>query len=228
MNGVEVNGVADRLAAVRARIERASGNRPDGSAVEVVAVTKGFGPEVVAEAVAAGIRDLGENYADELIAKHSRSPSASQCRWHYLGRVQRNKVRHLAGRVSVWQSVDRVVAGEEIAKRAPGARVLVQVNVTGEPTRNGCVIGDAPALVDALAGLGLDVCGLMAVGPVGDPERVRPAYRQVGELSRRLGLSHCSMGMTDDLEVAVEEGATMVRVGRALFGPRSSRDHLRR
>ncbi|MGH9231092.1 MAG: YggS family pyridoxal phosphate enzyme [Acidimicrobiales bacterium] len=220
--------VASRLAAVRERIA-ASGRRPDD--VVVVAVTKGFGTDAVEAAAACGIVDVGENYAHELAAKADAAKPSTPLRWHFLGHVQRNKVRSIAPAVHLWQGIDRVVAGEEIAKRSPGARVLVQVRAGGaEPgtARNGCEPGDVPALVERLDGLGLDVRGLMAVGPAGPPELARPVFRQVSALADRLGLVERSMGMTDDLDVAVEEGSTMVRVGRALFGVRPVAPTMRR
>lgn len=216
--------VAERLAEVRGRIE-AAGGAPER--VAVVAVTKGFGANAVHAALAAGVTDLGESYADELVAK-STAASDAQPRWHFLGRVQRNKVRRVAGVVYLWHAVDRVAAGREIAVRAPGARVLVQVNVSGEARKHGCGFDEAPALVDDLRGLGLDVRGLMAVGPAGPPELARPGYRRLAGLASALGLGERSMGMTDDLEVAVEEGSTIVRVGRALFGTRTGENQLRR
>jgi uncharacterized pyridoxal phosphate-containing UPF0001 family protein len=136
--------------------------------------------------------------------------------------VQRNDVRHIASHVSLWQAVDRVVAGEEIARRAPGAAVLVQVNISGEPQKHGAGADEVPALVDALLGLGLEVRGLMAVGPTGAPEDARPGFRALVRLADRLSLPVRSIGMTDDLEVAVQEGSTMLRIGRGLFGERPS------
>jgi pyridoxal phosphate enzyme (YggS family) len=217
--------VADRLAEVRARIVAAG--RPAAD-VAVVAVTKGFGLDAVEAATAAGIADLGENYAQELAAKAASAPADDGRRWHFLGRVQRNKVRAIAGSVHLWQGVDRVSAGEEIARRAPGAKVLVQVRIAGGGARNGCAPAEVPGLVDRLAGLGLDVRGLMAVGPPGPPELARPGFRAVSALADRLGLVERSMGMTDDLGVAVEEGSTMVRVGRGLFGARPVAPTMRR
>ena len=140
--------------------------------------------------------------------------------WHFIGRLQRNKVRTIAGLVSLWQSVDRPALAETIAKHAPGAAVLVQVDVTGEPQKGGCPPGEVAALVATCRGLGLDVRGLMAVGPFGPPEDARPGFRRVRELADELGLAERSIGMSADLEVGVEEGSTMVRVGTALFGPR--------
>lgn len=222
---VAVNDVAERLAAVRARIQ-AAGRAPDD--VVVVAVTKGFGIEAVEAANAAGIADIGENYAQELVAKVSEASDDPGRRWHFLGRVQRNKVRSIAAVVHLWQGVDRVSAGEEIARRAPGAKVLVQVRIAGDDARNGCDPDDVPQLVERLDHLGLDVRGLMAVGPAGPPELARPGFRKVSALADRLGLVERSMGMTDDLGVAVEEGSTMVRVGRGLFGARPGAPKLRR
>jgi len=185
-----------------------------------VAVTKGFGPEVVAAAVAAGVEDVGESYAQELVAK---AAAVTPPRWHFVGRLQANKVRALAGTVELWQSVDRPRLVDELARRVPGAKVLVQVDVTGEPSKGGCPPGDVPALVERAAGAGLDPRGLMAVGPLGPPEEARPGFRALVGLADRLGLAERSIGMSGDLEVAVQEGATMVRVGTALFGPRPPR-----
>lgn len=219
--------VGRRLAAVRERIA-AAGRRPDE--VVVVAVTKGFGADAVHAATAAGIGDVGENYAQELSDKwqatqatqatQTATTPTTERRWHFLGRVQRNKVRSIAPVVHLWQGVDRVAAGEEIARRAPGARVLVQVRIDDGPGRNGCPPDDVPALVDELDRMGLDVRGLMAVGPAGPAELARPGFRTVSALADRLGLAERSMGMTEDLDVAVQEGSTMVRVGRGLFGAR--------
>jgi PLP dependent protein len=218
--------VAERLAVVRERIA-AAGARPDD--VRVVAVTKGQGSAAVEVALAAGLRDLGENYAQELVAKQEAVATAAHgWRWHFLGHVQRNKVRLLAPCVALWQAVDRVAAGREIAKRAPGAAVLVQMDVSGEARKHGCRADDVPALVEDLSSLGLDVRGLMAVGPTGPPEDARPGFRRLVATAESLGLPERSIGMSDDLEVAVAEGATMVRVGRALFGPRNGGGRLRR
>lgn len=200
---------------VRARIRSANGDRRE---VRLVAVTKGFGPEVVEAVLAAGVIDIAESYAQELVAK---AAVVSKAHWHFVGRLQSNKVRQLAPFVHLWQSIDRPELAIELSRRAPGARVLVQVNVSGEPGKGGCDPPDAPRLVDHLLQAGLEVTGLMAVGRfAGAPERARPGFRLLSELADRLELAERSMGMSDDLDVAVEEGSTMVRVGRALFGPR--------
>ena len=209
---------------VRARIAAAArrvGREPD--AVRLVAATKTVPAERVAEAVALGVTDVGENRAQELLAKADTlaatvpSMQADAC-WHFLGRLQRNKVRGLAGRVTWWQSVDREALGAAIARHAPGARVLVEVNLADEPQKGGCAPTDAGRLIDAFRESGLRVEGLMTIPPEGDdPRRWFAALRELGG---DLGVHHLSMGMTDDYEVAVEEGATMVRIGRAIFGAR--------
>jgi len=207
--------VAINLAAIRRRIEAAGG---DPDRVTIVAVTKGFGPGAVSAAAEAGLTDLGENYSKELLAKAAAAPPGLT--WHFLGPVQRNKVAGLARHVRVWQSVDREAAAEAIARRQPGAVVLVQVKVSEEPAKHGCAPAETPHLVAHMREMDLDVRGLMAVGPTGEPESARPGFRRLAQLSRELGLTELSMGMSADLEVAVQEGATMVRIGQALFGPR--------
>ncbi len=209
------SSLAANMAAVRGRIGAAGGD-PDH--ITIVAVTKGFGLAAVRAAVAAGVTDLGDNYAQDLLGKVAAA--GGDVRWHFLGPVQRNKVAALAGSVDCWHSVERVVVGEAIARRRPGARVLVQVNAGGEPTKHGCRPQDTADLVAQLRQLPLDVAGLMAIGPRGAPESARPVFRMVAGLAAELGMAELSMGMTDDLEVAVQEGATMVRIGRGLFGPR--------
>ena len=219
-----MSDLAAAVTEVRARIAAAArrvGREPD--AVRLVAATKTVPAERVAEAVALGVTDVGENRAQELLAKAdtlaATAPSmqADVC-WHFLGRLQRNKVRGLAGRVTWWQSVDREALGAAIARHAPGARVLVEVNLADEPQKGGCAPTDAGRLIDALRESGLRVEGLMTIPPEGDdPRRWFAALRELGG---DLGVHHLSMGMTDDYEVAVEEGATMVRIGRAIFGAR--------
>jgi PLP dependent protein len=212
--------LAGRLAAVRGRIERAGG---DPERTTLVAVTKGFGADVVRSALDVGLRDLGESYVQELtdkVAKLAPEGDGTRPVWHFVGRLQRNKVRKAAPHVTLWHSVDRLSLGAEIARWAPGATALAQVNTTGEQTKGGCPPEALPELLDGLRGVGLDVRGLMTIGPPGPPEGARPAFKLLRELAAAHGLGELSMGMTGDLEVAVEEGATIVRVGTALFGPR--------
>lgn len=208
------------LDAVRDRIGAAGG---DPERVTVVAVTKGFGVDAVDAALAAGAVHLGENYAQELVAKDDTRAPGPEPVWHFIGGLQRNKVRALAGRVSLWESVDRLSLGAEIARRDPGARVLVQVNISEEASKGGCRPAEAEDLVGALGDLGLDVAGLMGVAAPGDGSRARGQFASLAALAHALGLPELSMGMSADLESAVAEGATIVRVGTALFGPRPPR-----
>lgn len=224
--------VVQRLADVRRRIASAGA---DPSDLTIVAVAKGFGPEAVEAAVAAGLHDIGENYAQELRAKADALAPAvppavrpAEVRWHFLGPIQRNKVKLIAAVVGLWEAVDRLPAGVAIARHAPGAKALVQVNTSGEPNKAGCRPDETSELVDRLRSAGLDVRGLMTIGPSGPPELARPGFAALRELADRLSLPERSMGMTGDLEVAVSEGATIVRVGTALFGPRPVTADLRR
>jgi hypothetical protein len=223
-SAIDPPAVARNVDAVRGRIARAGG----ADRVRLIAVTKGFGVDAIDAAIAAGVDDIGENYLQEL--EHKADVLAARGvhpRWHVIGRVQRNKVRRVAAFVHLWHSVDRAELGVEIASRSPGAAVLAQVNVTDEPQKGGCAPSDAAELVDRLRELGLDVQGLMAIGPEGDAEGARSGFRALARLRDELGLRELSMGMSDDLEIAVEEGATMVRVGRGLFGARPSAERAR-
>lgn len=217
--------VRHRVDAVRTRI-RSAGGDPDR--VRLVAVTKGFGVDVVRAALAAGVADLGESYAQELVAKAAAldqeaadaGDGSPRPRWHFIGRLQRNKIRKVAPYVSEWQSVERLETGTEIARRAPGATVLVQVSVSGERTKAGCSPADLPALLGGLRDLGLDVRGLMTIAPYGPPEQAAPVFDELRRLADRYELPERSMGMSHDLDVAIAHGATTVRLGSALFGPR--------
>ena len=233
---VLVEQIRERAGTIRRRIA-ASTDRE----VRIVCVTKAHPVQVAASALAAGFEDLGENYAQELQAKAAlldgpgRSDRAAPAepdpqpqgsavvpRWHFIGRLQSNKVRSLAHTVSLWHTVDRASLADEIARRAPGARVLVQLDLAGMPGRGGIDPAEAPALVAHCTAAGLRVEGLMGVGVPGPPEASRAGFRLLDTMAADLGLRERSMGMSGDLEVAVEEGATIVRIGSALVGPRAS------
>jgi pyridoxal phosphate enzyme (YggS family) len=214
--------VQQAATAVRARIAAAGG---DPERVRLLAVTKGQPVEAVAAAAAAGLVDVGESYVQELVAKAAvieagAGASVPSPRWHLIGRLQRNKVRVAAPYVRLWQSVDRLSLAAEIAQRAPGAAILVQVNVSGEAQQGGCPPERVAGVVEGCTDLALDVRGLMAIGAQGPPDVVQAGFRRLRGLADQLGLPERSMGMSGDLELAVAEGATIVRVGTALFGPR--------
>lgn len=214
----DVAANADR---VRERIGAAGG---DPQRVRLVAVTKGFDAVAARAASAAGLVDLGENYAQELTAKVAALASDHvEVRWHFLGRLQTNKVRQIASHVALWQSVDRPALVHEIAKRAPGASILIQINLSGQPQKGGCSDEDVPALVGLARDAGLALHGFMGVAPEGPPALARPGFERLVALADAFDLPERSIGMSGDLEVAVACGATMVRVGRDLFGPRPAR-----
>lgn len=211
--------VARNLDDLRSRIAAVS----TGPEVTIVAVTKGFGADAVNAALSCGLTCIGENYAQELLTKCEQVTEVPRPQWHFLGRLQRNKIRSLAPVVDVWQSVDRVELIDAIAGRAPGATVFIQANLSGEAHKGGAPLEAVPALVDHARAAGLEVRGLMGVGPEGTPEDAREGFRSLVALADWLGVEQRSIGMSADLEVAVQEGSTMVRVGSALFGARPPR-----
>jgi PLP dependent protein len=187
--------------------------------VRILAVTKGFGPEIWLAASAVGLTDVGENYAQEALTK-SASGALGSLRLHFIGRLQSNKIKLLSPHVAVWQSVDRSEVADAISRRSAGARVYVQVNVSGQAQQGGCDMAKTDELVAHCQSIGLTVEGLMTIGRQGSSSDVATGFRWLRHTADRLGLVECSMGMSSDLEIAVGEGATMVRVGTALFGKR--------
>ena len=215
-------GVKENLAQVVEKIARAcaKAGRAPGS-VQLIAVSKLQPVALLREAAEAGQRVFGENYAQELRDKSGELPSVE---WHFLGALQTNKVKLVAGRAALIHTCDRLALAQEISKRAPaeGQRVLLEVNVGREPQKAGVSPDDAPALLEQVRALpGLRCEGLMCIPPEGvDP---RPHFRALRELAARLQLAGLSMGMSADYQVAIEEGATLVRVGTAIFGERPHR-----
>lgn len=209
--------VRERVEAVRERLRSAG-----AAGVEIIGVTKGHGVEAIHAAASAGLTKIGENFAQEMVPKVLEARAAGLVvEAHFIGRLQSNKVRQLAAVVDIWQTVDRGSVALEIARRAPGARVLVQVNATGESGKGGCALDEIDQLVTTASACGLSVEGVMTVGPTdGSPAATRAAFRAARAAVDRLGLHVCSMGMSDDLEIAVQEGSTLVRIGTAIFGAR--------
>lgn len=209
--------VAENVASVRARIRAAGG---DG--VSLVAVTKTHGYDAVEQAFAAGCDAVGENYVQEMAGKFAGHVPAGPV--HMIGAVQTNKVRRIAGLVSLWQTVDRPSVIDEIARRAAAggcADILLQVNTTAEAAKSGCGEDEIDVLRGRAEAGGLRVLGLMTIGPTdGDPALTETSFRRLRRLCDAQGLGICSMGMSGDFELAVSCGSTMVRVGTAIFGER--------
>jgi pyridoxal phosphate enzyme (YggS family) len=206
--------IAERLSALRASI-------PAG--VTLVAVSKTQPASAIREAFAAGQRDFGENYAQEWREKADTLADLDGLRWHFIGGLQTNKVKYLAGRIAAIHTVDRIELAREISKRfaARGAtaRAFLEVNTGGEATKSGCAPDAAPALAEAVRALpAIALAGLMCIPP--PDEDPRPHFRTLRGLRDRLGLAELSMGMSADWRVAVEEGSTCVRIGTAIFGAR--------
>ncbi len=241
MTEVDRNAIAAGVAEVRAEITAActrAGRDPAG--VGILAISKRHPAEVITAAYAAGVRDVGENFAQEMVAKLDQLGAGPDCpggrdspdlRWHFVGRLQRNKAKLVVGRVALIHTVDSAALAAEIAKRAAGLaapqRVLIAVNVAGEATKSGVSPDGVAGLLERLRELpGVTCAGLMTMPPlVEDPEQNREYFAALRRLRDRLrspeqGLETLSMGTTADYAVAVEEGATLVRVGTAIFGER--------
>jgi pyridoxal phosphate enzyme (YggS family) len=214
----------ERLEQVRAEIARRAAH-----AVSIVAVTKGFGVDAVRAALQAGLADIGENRVQEAVQKQDACRDAPQIRWHLIGHLQRNKARLVPGRFALVHSVDSLELATELARRASGLRVLLQVNVAGEAQKSGCAPAQAPTLARQIAGLGnLRLEGLMTMAPLTDDVEVqRRAFRGLRVLrdtikeEQGLWLPTLSMGMSGDYATAVQEGATVIRLGTVLFGART-------
>ena len=219
-----MNRIVEGLQQVHLRIASAAlrgGRRPED--VTLIAVTKGFPPKAVREAFAAGIRNFGENRIQEAQSKLPTLADLAGVTWHMIGHLQTNKVKTAISLFDTIHSVDSFHLAEEISRRSPRAvPIFLEVNISGEPTKFGIPLVDLPREHAAIARLtNLDVRGLMTVAPIAaDGEAARPHFRQLRETAHSLGLRELSMGMTDDFEVAIEEGATHIRVGRAIFGER--------
>jgi len=212
---------------VRARIARACGRcgrSPDQ--VMLVAITKTVEPSVIREAFAAGLRHFGENRVQEARNKmEALADLRAQITWHMVGHLQSNKARAAAGMFDMIQSVDSVRLASILSRDAPRPiPILLEVNVAAEVTKSGFrpeELREAFGIIRNMPSLSVE--GLMTVAPqVTDPEAVRPVFRRLRGLRDSLGLGHLSMGMSDDFEIAIEEGATMVRIGRAIFGERGA------
>lgn len=227
-----LEAVRQRIAAAAARV----GRQPDE--ITLIAVSKTRPVEEIAAALAAGATDFGENYVQELVEKQQALGDHKPVpQWHFIGHLQRNKVRFIVPFCSLIHVVDSVRLAEEISQRAGQCGrvqpVLLQVDLAGEETKFGCPEGELSPVVEALQSLAsLDWQGLMTIPPLGSsPEQSRPYYQRLARVRDELAsqgvperhLRHLSMGMSNDYEVAIEEGATLVRIGTAIFGARAPR-----
>jgi len=216
----------ERLAQVRAELARLA-----PQPVTIVAVTKGFGTDAIRAATDAGIADVGENRVQEAVQKQDALAELTGVRWHLIGHLQRNKARVVAGRFELVHSLDSLELARELDRRSTTPqRVLLQVNVAGEAQKSGCALEEAPILARQVAALGaLRLEGLMTLAPLTDDEDVqRRTFRGLRVLRDRikeeegLWLPTLSMGMSGDYASAVAEGATVIRLGTVLFGPRAA------
>lgn len=227
---MEYPDLPGRLARVRETVTRHQSVAGWTHPVRIIAVTKGHGLAAVRAAAAAGLEDVGENRVQEALEKQEQL-QGSRVAWHLIGTLQRNKARHAAGRFALIHSVDRVELGVELDRRSASGsrqRVLVQVNCSDEPQKGGVEPEALPALLDVVGALPqLEVIGLMTMSALTDDTgEQRRAFRRLRELrdaGERDGhrLPELSMGMSGDYPVAVEEGATMIRLGTVLFGERA-------
>lgn len=219
-----VDDIRAAAASVEARIRRSCERAGRGrDSVQLVAVTKTFPAADVEHVLAAGISDVGENKVQE--AREKRPFVRTAARWHLIGHLQSNKAKDAVRLFDVLQTIDSLALAERVARfaAAEGKRqeVLLQVNVGGEEQKSGIEPEEAPELAAQLQRLpSLHLTGLMTIPPAGEAEAMRPHFRRLRALRDALGLQELSMGMTDDFEIAIEEGATIIRVGRAIFGAR--------
>lgn len=210
--------IKERRAGVEAQISAAGRSLDE---VTVVAVTKGFGADVVAAGFGAGFRIFGENYADELVEK-AVAAGDTPLSWTFQGRMQSNKINRLAPHVGLWQTVSSVDQAASLAKRVPSARVLVQVNLTGRDVQGGCSFAELDRTVDGVREAGLRLEGLMGIGPdIDDASSRRAAFASLAKANERWSFPVLSMGMSNDFVDAVAAGSTMIRLGSVLFGSRT-------
>lgn len=205
--------IAERLDVVRQAIS--DQGRGD---TKIVAVTKGFDSSVIEATRRLGLTDVGENYAQEVIEKSDAFGEEQSV--HFMGRIQRNKVRKVCGVVDLWQSVARPEILTEIAKRTDGARILIQIQPDGDSSKDGVRPADLPAMFALAEELGVFVAGLMTIGVLNDPAATRACFAEVSSLADDYDVEIRSMGMSGDYRDALESGSNMLRLGSTLFGPR--------
>ena len=195
--------------------------RSDGNAI-LLPVTKGFGVREVQAMLEVGLTKIGESYAQEILEK-TEMITDDRIAWHMIGRVQRNKVQKLSETVDLWHSVDRKELITEIAKHKKNSEILIQVDMNDRSQQGGCSPENVPDLIEFASDKGLNVKGLMTIGVDRDINATRNIFAEMAKLSEKMGIKEISMGMSNDLEIAIDYGATILRIGRSIFGERAKK-----
>ena len=192
-----------------------------GNAI-LLPVTKGFGVGEVQAMLEVGLTKVGESYAQEILEK-TKMITDNRIAWHMIGRVQRNKVRKLSETVDLWHSVDREELIAEISKHKSDSKILIQVDMNDRHEQGGCSPENVPNLIEFASDKGVKVEGLMTIGVDHDIEATKNIFSELAKLSKKMGLKEISMGMSNDFEIAIDYGATILRVGRSIFGERAKK-----
>ena len=192
-----------------------------GNAI-LLPVTKGFGVGEVQAMLEVGLTKVGESYAQEILEK-AKSITDDRLDWHMIGRIQRNKVRKLSETVDLWHSVDREELIAEISKHKSDSKILIQVDMNDRHEQGGCSPENVPNLIEFASDKGVKVEGLMTIGVDHDIEATKNIFSELAKLSKKMGLKEISMGMSNDFEIAIDYGATILRVGRSIFGERAKK-----
>ena len=195
--------------------------KSDGNAI-LLPVTKGFGAREVQAMLEVGLTKIGESYAQEILEKR-KMVTDNRIAWHMIGGVQRNKVRKLSETVDLWHSVDRKELITEISKYQKNSKILIQVSLNDRHKQGGCSPENVPDLIEFASDKGINVEGLMTIGVDQDIDATKNVFAELGKLSETMGLKEISMGMSNDFEIAIDYGATILRVGRSIFGERAKK-----
>jgi len=217
MKGSYIEEVKERAQELAEAVHTKSG----GNAI-LLPVTKGFGVREVQAMLEVGLTKVGESYAQEMLEK-AEIITDDRLAWHMIGRIQRNKVRKLSETVDLWHSVDREELITEISKHKSDSKILIQVDMNDRYEQGGCSPENVPNLIEFASDIGVKVEGLMTIGVDQDIEATRNIFSELAKLSKRMGLKEISMGMSNDFEIAIDYGATILRVGRSIFGERAKK-----
>ena len=212
-----IEGVKERAHELAEVVKTKSG----GNAI-LLPVTKGFGVREVEAVLEVGLTKVGESYAQELLEK-AKNITDNRVDWHMIGRIQRNKVKKLSETVDLWHSVDRKELIAEISKYKTDSKILIQVDMNERYQQGGCSPENVPGLIEFASDKGVNVEGLMTIGVDQDVETTRNIFAELAKLSKKMGLKEISMGMSNDFEIAIDYGATILRVGRSIFGERAKK-----